>query len=201
MSRRRIQCHRDAGAQVAFVHGGPAKEAARGSSSTGSAMCLASAIPGWRITGPSAWDDRGGRAGESQGLGARSGVCASRTASAPRRAAMLRQLPGVFLVQGASRVHSRVTATASPADRPDFLAHSFVRGPHHKAPYTAGLHWRECGSVDPLLLEASCCSCLRQSCDARIRIEPPPSPRSGPQQPPPTSSEPDEPPVYEEQWS
>ena len=56
---------------------------------------------------------------DPRGLGARRGVRDCRTASARSRREMLRQLPGVFVVQGGSVLAEY--RHRSPADRPDYV--------------------------------------------------------------------------------
>jgi hypothetical protein len=111
---------RDAGAEVAFVHGGTVAEAAPWFEKFGLGDVMTISDPGlahYRAFGlgrtrigalvdPKVWT-RGAVCAVSHGFGAQ----------AP---AMLRQLPGVFLVQG-----ERVIASyrhRSPADRPDYLS-------------------------------------------------------------------------------
>lgn len=111
---------REAGAEVAFVHGGTVAEAAPWFGKFGLRDVLTISDPGlahYRAFGlgrttigalvdPRVWT-RGAACALSHGFGAQT-------------PAMLRQLPGVFLVQ-AERVLSGYRHS-SPADRPDYLS-------------------------------------------------------------------------------
>ena len=115
---------REAGAEVAFVHGASAAEAAPWFQKFGLADVLAISDPelahyrafdlgrtsAVALIDPAVWV-RGAACALSHGFGAQT-------------PAMMRQLPGVFLVQG-DRVLSAYRHR-SPADRPDYLA--IVRG-------------------------------------------------------------------------
>jgi AhpC/TSA family len=117
---------RKAGAHVAFVHGGTAPEAAPWFEKFGLGDVLAISDPGlahYRAFGlgrttigalvdPTVWM-RGAVCAVSHGFGAQT-------------PAMLRQLPGVFLVHG-DRVIAGHRHT-SPADRPDYLSLARVAG-------------------------------------------------------------------------
>ena len=111
---------RTAGADVAFVHGGTVLEAAPWFEKFGLGDVLTISDPGlahYRAFGlgrnkisalvdPRVWT--------------RGAVCAWSHGFGPQTPAMLRQLPGVFLVQG-ERVISAYRHS-SPADRPDYLS-------------------------------------------------------------------------------
>ena len=111
---------RKAGAQVAFVHGGTVSEAAPWFEKFGLGDVLAISDPGlthYRAFGlgrttigamadPKVWT-RGAVCAVSHGFGVQ-----------PR--AMLRQLPGVFLIQGDEVISGY--RHRSPADRPNYLA-------------------------------------------------------------------------------
>jgi hypothetical protein len=111
---------RKAGAQVAFVHGGTESEAAPWFAKFGLGDVLTISDPGlahYRAFGlgrttigalidPKVWT--------------RGAVCAVSHGFGVQTPAMMRQLPGVFLIQG-DRVISGYRHT-SPADRPDYLA-------------------------------------------------------------------------------
>ena len=111
---------RQAGAEVAFVHGGTVSEAAPWFEKFGLRDVLTISDPGLahyrafglgRTTVGSMADPR---------VWARGALCALSHGFGTQTPAMLRQLPGVFVVQG-DRVMSGYRHT-SPADRPDYLS-------------------------------------------------------------------------------
>jgi hypothetical protein len=111
---------RSAGAEIAFVHGGSASEATPWFAKYGLDDVL-------RVSDPSLAHYRafglartGAQALLSPTVWTRGAVCAISHGFGAQSAAMMRQLPGVFLVQG-----DRVLAEYRhrlPADRPDYLA-------------------------------------------------------------------------------
>ncbi len=140
---------RDAGAQVAFVHGGSAAEADAWFAKYG----LDDVI---RVSDPALAHYRAFGLGRTRlqalvdpQVWARGAVCALSHGFGAQTPEMMRQLPGVFVVQG-----DRMLAEyrhRSPADRPDYLAPRPLGEPRTIAYATCS---PTCVETDPLILSS-----------------------------------------------